>query len=571
MPAATHDRALASMVNERFKLHGLSLMGDAMRAVLKHVAHVAPATSEREAVDQVLKTLSRTEMSSGVLQKATIESAIERGLAEGTIEAVERGAREMDVDGGEDDEGEAMTETAAAMVHSDGLTICDAFKTKRYAYDSQRRMFDEASKTAKIESAAESKIDLYRDRFLLLQQRLSRSRQFAKPTLQTSSTEGIAELTSIQSLLGVSKETKFIMGCLSQLEDERFYMEDLTGTVRVDLTACERSAGLFTENCIVIAQGEVRPDGVFEVMALTFPPAETRAATRNATNALDFFGAGHILRPNELEELAEKELERVGERFIVLSDVWLDQPRTFDRLAKMFDAFDSQEEDVPGLIVFMGDFTSKPFGPTHYDFRAYTEGFDKLAELLEEYPRLRQESRFVFIPGPGDPGLNAALPRPGLQSSVIGSLLEKVPRAQFASNPAKIRYFSQDLVFFRDDLQAKMRRNCLMPPDDDKLPEIAPGDEWANRPVFKHLAATMVQQAHLCPLPITQSPIYWEYDHSLWLYPAPNCIFLGDRTEQQSLANFEETSLANPGCFSDDGSFLLYIPATGECSFSAVP
>ena len=163
----------------------------------------------------------------------------------------------------------------------------------------------------------------------------------------------------------------------------------------------------------MIAQGEVRPDGVFEVMALTFPPAETRAATRNATNALDFFGAGHILRPNELEELEEKELERVGERFIVLSDVWLDQPRTFDRLAKMFDAFDSQEEDVPGLIVFMGDFTSKPFGPTHYDFRAYSEGFDKLAELLEEYPRLRQESRFVFVPGPGDPGLNAALPRPG--------------------------------------------------------------------------------------------------------------------------------------------------------------
>ena len=197
-------------------------MGDAMRAVLKHVAHVAHATSEREAVDQVLKTLSRTELSSGVLQKATIESAIERGLAEGTIEAVERGARAMDVDADEDDEGEAMTETAAAMVHNDGLTICDAFKTKRYAYDSQRRMFDEASKTAKIESDAESKIDLYRDRFLLLQQRLSRSRQFAKPTLQTSSTEGIAELTSIQSLLGVSKETKFIMGCLSNWRTNGF-------------------------------------------------------------------------------------------------------------------------------------------------------------------------------------------------------------------------------------------------------------------------------------------------------------------------------------------------------------
>ena len=339
-------------------------------------------------------------------------------------------------------------------------------------------------------------------------------------------------------------------------------MEDLTGTVRVDLTACERSAGLFTENCVVIAEGEVRQDGVFEVIELMFPPSESREATRNATNALDFFGAGHILRPNELEELERKEQEREGEMFVVLSDVWLDQQRTFDRLEKMFDAYDAQDV-IPGLIVFMGDFTSTPFGLTHCDFTAYKEGFDRLADMLEDYPRLRQESRFVFVPGPGDPGLNAALPRPGLQPSLVGALLEKVPRARFASNPAKIRYFSQDLVFFRDDLQAKMRRNCLIPPDDGKLPEDDAADGGASDAVFKHLAATLVQQAHLCPLPITQNPIYWEYDHALWLYPAPNGIFLGDRTGQQALVNFEQTALSNPGCFADDGSFLVYRPATG--------
>jgi DNA polymerase epsilon subunit 2 len=62
----------------------------------------------------------------------------------------------------------------------------------------------------------------------------------------------------------------------------------------------------------------VRSDGVFEVLQLMSPPSESRDETRKATNALDFFGAGHILRPNELEELEQKEMDLVGERFIVI-------------------------------------------------------------------------------------------------------------------------------------------------------------------------------------------------------------------------------------------------------------
>jgi len=33
--------------------------------------------------------------------------------------------------------------------------------------------------------------------------------------------------------------------------------------------------------------------------------------------------------------------------------------------------------------------------------------------------------------------------------------------------------------------------------------------------------------------------VYWDYDHALRLYPAPHCVILGDRTEQQALAKFE--------------------------------
>ena len=273
-----------------------------MRAVLAHVSRAD--VGERDAVDAVLKHLSRAELASGVVTRETIENALEEMRAEGEID--------RDAADGEDDEDTdgrmdvAATNDALMMQHTEGLIVCDAFKTKRYVYDPQRRMFDETVAPSKIECAGQSKIDLYRDRFLLLQQRLARSKQFERSTLRTTDRRGI-ELSSIQSLLGSRAERRFIAGSLSQLEDGRFHMEDLTGTVRVDLTACERSAGLFTENCVVIAEGEVRQDGVFEVIELMFPPSESREATRNATNALDFFGAGHILRPNELEELERKE------------------------------------------------------------------------------------------------------------------------------------------------------------------------------------------------------------------------------------------------------------------------
>ena len=97
------------------------------------------------------------------------------------------------------------------------------------------------------------------------------------------------------------------------------------------------------------------------------------------------------------------------------------------------------------------------------------------------------------------------------------------------------------------------------------------GSEWERRPLFRHLAATLVQQAHLAPLPVAQMPVYWEHDHALRLYPAPHAVFLGDRSEQQALAKFEDTELVNPGCFADDGSFAVYRPATREVEFSAAP
>jgi len=612
---------LSSVVNEEFKMTGLSLRGDAMRSV---VAFLERAPDANASLSRVLDALDARCLSSSIVSREVIDevvNALDRADGAGAYAGA-------DVAGG--------AGFVAALDDGDGITIVDAFDVPRFQYDAQRRVFHERTngppKTTHAD--ANSKIELYRERFHLLRQRIARHRMFVKPAFDCGAAvdRAFCEITPLTGLLGDSRETKYVMGCLSQLEDERFYLEDLTGSIRVDVSKAATSSGLFTENSVVVAEGEVREDGVFEARALGHPPAESREDTRAATNYADFFGAGR-LSPASVRDLERAEAASTSDMFVILSDPWLDREATFARLRAVFEGFDALDA-IPAMFVLMGDFCSEPFGPAgSHAFAKYRRGFDRLAALLREFPRLRQEARWVFLPGPGDPGANAATPRPAMPRSLLGALPETLPRATFASNPARVRFKSQDLVFFREDLQARMRRNCVLPPsdleddapgeggpatppkegggdraakedasfddamafDDERGPAAAAptdegeeangggggeapgsagdggGSEWERRPLFRHLAATLVQQAHLAPLPVAQMPVYWEHDHALRLYPAPHAVFLGDRSEQQALAKFEDTELVNPGCFADDGSFAVYRPATREVEFSAAP
>ena len=161
----------------------------------------------------------------------------------------------------------------------------------------------------------ESKVALYRERFHLVSQRLSRSKLFTRPALGAAAV-GLApgsfcDLTPLQALLGTSGVVHFVLGSLSLHDDGRYWLEDTTGAVAVDLANAATAAGLYTENCVVVAEGELRRDGVFEVRlgmpptlfsaltraqvrALGFPPAERREDSLAALNGLDMFGAGAL-------------------------------------------------------------------------------------------------------------------------------------------------------------------------------------------------------------------------------------------------------------------------------------
>lgn len=88
-------------------------------------------------------------------------------------------------------------------------------------------------------------------------------------------------------------------------------------------------------------------------------------------------------------------------------------------------------------------------------------GFKELADLIASFPALSSYCQFLFVPGPTDPWSSSVLPRPAIPETFTKAIRDRVPKARFTSNPARIRYFGQEIVIFREDLMGRMLRNLV--------------------------------------------------------------------------------------------------------------
>ena len=109
-------------------------------------------------------------------------------------------------------------------------------------------------------------------------------------------------------------------------------------------------------------------------------------------------------------------------------------------------------------------------------------------------------------------GTNNALPRRALPEQFTEDLRKKVAHVSFASNPCRIRFFTQEIVLFREDLIRKMQRHTVVTPSFD------------SSDISQQLVESICDQAHLCPLPLHVRPIYWDLDHTLRLTPLPHLV-----------------------------------------------
>lgn len=481
---------------------------------------------------------------------------------------------------------------------------------KRLDYDALNRQFaltctsvdigksSQSSQSSLLHGEAADKVIMFRQRYSLIQQRLLRQQMFRKGMMtnrqhhhkqnnkEHSDGTNRYSITPIESLIGrPNKFTCYLLGLITQVEEGQYHLEDLSASIPIysDDDSFSRvkmaSDGIITEGSIVLVQGEII-DGVLHMMEVALPMSETRMDALNVIGyqSSDIFGA--IGSVSQHERLLQQELEcglHKESMFVVLSDVNLDLPHVMEKLELLFGGY--QYVDPLPVFVFMGNFSSTPFSYTKDAATEMMQQFDELGRLICKFPALAQDARFVFVPGPQDPGAGRILPRPPIPSLFTASLRQKVPHATFASNPCRIRFFTKELVFYRDNIVQKMRRHAIIPlrvnvtvGDDDMT-----DDDTEEIDLAMHYTKTIIDQAHLCPLPMANNPIYWKNDHPLRLYPIPDAVIAGDSVDQYQKRH-QECEVLNPGSFPVDYSFVVYRPVcvnennevTSEVEFSRI-
>ncbi|RXH77175.1 hypothetical protein DVH24_023449 [Malus domestica] len=121
----------------------------------------------------------------------------------------------------------SRADTAIYDGDDDGVTrtsepdwhIIDTFKVPKFRYDPIKKSFYKHAGRLPIHGEASAKSALYKDRFLLLSQIISRHKEFSRPAFGSKSSDsGSREISPIQSLIGQTGR-RWVMGLISQLED----------------------------------------------------------------------------------------------------------------------------------------------------------------------------------------------------------------------------------------------------------------------------------------------------------------------------------------------------------------
>lgn len=92
--------------------------------------------------------------------------------------------------------------------------------------------------------------------------------------------------------------------------------------------------------------------------------------------------------------------------FVLLSDIQLD---SFDVVNKLKVLFDGYSSCPPFLFIFMGNFLAPQVGIARP--KTLRNHFAVLADTICQFPSIKENSKFLFVPGPQDPGYINILPR----------------------------------------------------------------------------------------------------------------------------------------------------------------
>jgi DNA polymerase epsilon subunit 2 len=330
----------------------------------------------------------------------------------------------------------------------------------------ENRKFILKKNQRKILASAKSRSDYIRNRYYTILQRILRHDLFApnvNENIKTSdNTSRKFVLKYAENLLSASTVTEVVMlGLLSKFKEGKFYLEDPSGAIPIDLSEAKFHSGLYTEGAYMLAEGTYN-DGVLKVSGLGFPPPEAASSSRAYFGTLNYWGGPSQTLLKYSKRLLEFERLNFGGTIIFLSDCWLDDSTVLEKLKKLFLGFD---DSPPIAIVMMGPFQKNK----EEGISALRSKFAQLGEIIDSTFTLKNETDIVLVPDIEDPISSNILPRPPLPATVVQDLMRKSKRVILASNPCRLQYCTQQIVVCRMDLLRKMCRNTIKFPDNGQL------------------------------------------------------------------------------------------------------
>ncbi|XP_017769233.1 PREDICTED: DNA polymerase epsilon subunit 2 [Nicrophorus vespilloides] len=426
--------------------------------------------------------------------------------------------------------------------HETVFKVIGAFEFPRLRYDPERKRYMVSSKKSTFLSDANSKAQLFLERYESI---LQRTRRNFKNKLTTEANR--IQLQTVDYLLTLSEHTldkTVILGSLLQVSEGKYYLEDPTGIVHLDLTHAKFHGGLFVENCFVLVNGYYE-DKKLMVSTIILPPGEEYNDSKLSFSNINYFG-GDSSTPLRQSQALKDYLNRNPMNMLLLfSDVWLDHPNVFEKLEMLFNGM---EANPPSAFIFMGNFMSESHGSEYIE--VLSKLFKQFASLVNQFPNILNNSKFVFVPGMMDPCTPHIVPRISLPSIISSQFTKVVPNAIFTTNPCRIQYCTREIVLFRADVLAKLMQATIHKPQKDELSDC--------------VTRTVISQGHLSPMSLNALTVHWDFDYTLNLYPLPNLIVIGDKSESYQ-GEYKGCKVVNPGSFCEGGfQFKCYTPYTEQ-------
>lgn len=521
-----------------------------------------------------------------------------------------------------------------------------------FRFDRARKQFSlQEAAGLKLQTTLSSSIDYFGQRYSLVMDRLSRDENFQKASFSsiaalntTLHTNSAYEITLIKNVLGRDGQRFMLFGLLAKNINGNYILEDTSDFIELNLTQAHKSEGSFyCTGMLVIVEGIYSASGgsmsndasvisgCFYVSNIGHPPAERREVGLDAYGHLDFMGihsesstkaqSSALIKVDKTlrKKLSALEKLLVNHKLLILGcNIHLDDAKIMLGLRKFFERLelaleeqqDNPQSDKHLALIMTGSFVSQPLTSESGSLSLssssenYKNNFDLLAELVSKFPLVVNKCKLVLIPGANDPWQSAyslgrlslnVLPQKPIASVFITRLERLLPKGNLILgwNPMRINYISQELVFFRDDIMDKLKRNDIVFQydleleklqlqreklgEDKNVENIIGGDLHLAPKVrqARQLVKTLLDQGSLQPFLKDLRVVNTNYQHLLRIDPLPTTIVLFDSRFEGFDVTYNGCKIVNVGSTIGNQNarkmnFVEYLPSNKKFKFDSV-